>query len=154
MTKQNALVDIAKRPRVQLLCQFLLGGIFIYASLGKILYPSAFVDIVKNYRILSDSLVNPVARILPWLELIFGLFLVLHFLKKISAGVLSFLLIAFIAVLGFNLIRGVNVNCGCLFQNQPESASSSSDMVISIVRDFLLLIPGILIIFFSKCRRD
>ncbi len=133
-----------------MLCKLLLGGIFIYASLGKILHPSAFTEIVKNYRILSDILVNPVARILPWIEFTFGLLLVLGFLKRLSAGILSFLLLVFIAALGFNLIRGVNINCGCLFQSQPTDASSSTDMVVSIIRDFLLLIPGMIIIFFPQ----
>jgi hypothetical protein len=150
MTEKKLELAISKRLRVKLLCQILLGGIFIYAGLGKILHPSSFAEIVENYRILPGILVNPVARILPWIEFIFGLLLVLGFSKRFSAGILSFLLLVFIAALGFNLIRGFNVNCGCLFQNQPADASSSTGMVISIIRDFLLLIPGIIIIFFTQ----
>ena len=142
--------DFFREPVVHLICQLLLGGIFIYASLGKIFHPNTFAEIVENYRIIPDILVNPMARILPCVEFIFGLLLMLGVLKKTSTAVLSFLLLVFIAALTFNLLRGVNVNCGCIFQSQPSDAASSKDMVISIIRDFLLLIPGIIIMFFRQ----
>jgi hypothetical protein len=48
----------------------------VYASYDKILHPLAFAEIVYNYQILPDVLVNLVALFLPWIELLVGLSLI------------------------------------------------------------------------------
>ena len=60
-----------------LVARVFLGFLFLYASIEKILYPGAFVEIVYNYRILPDEMIHATAVVLPWLELLVGLFLIL-----------------------------------------------------------------------------
>jgi len=56
------------------LSRLLLGGIFVYASYDKILHPVPFAEIIYNYQILPDVLVNLVSLFLPWFTiLIFSL---------------------------------------------------------------------------------
>ena len=40
------------------LLRLLLGVIFVYASFDKILRPAAFAEIIYNYQILPDPLIN------------------------------------------------------------------------------------------------
>ncbi len=66
-------LNVWVRHRVFILAaRLLLGGIFVFASIDKILHPAAFADAVYNYQILPDSLINLTAVFLPWLELILG----------------------------------------------------------------------------------
>ena len=62
---------------VELVCRLLVGGVFVYASLDKILNPSEFAKVVYNYQILPLPLSNLLAMSLPWLELFAGLAIVI-----------------------------------------------------------------------------
>jgi uncharacterized membrane protein YphA (DoxX/SURF4 family) len=53
-----------------------LGAVFIFASVDKILHPDAFAVIIKNYQILPVKLISLAAVVLPWLELILGISLI------------------------------------------------------------------------------
>ncbi len=96
-----------------LLLRMALGLMFVYASYDKILHPQAFSLAVYNYQILPDMLINLTALVLPWLELILGLCLMsgawLPGATALSSGLLSL----FLGVLVFNLLRGLDIHCGC-----------------------------------------
>lgn len=89
------------------------GLIFALAALHKIALPLQFANIIENYRILPAVLVNPAAIILPWAELSCGLLLLSGVLKEASALVLLILTAVFISAVGFNLVRGIEFDCGC-----------------------------------------
>lgn len=133
-------------PTIQALCRFILGGLFIYASIDKIVHPAAFAKIIYNYRLFPDFSIYLLAVVLPWIEMITGIFLAAGFFRQTAAIILSTLLLLFTAALTINLVRGLDFNCGCF----SATASGSSDPVGLISRDVLLLIPGSIIIFFYK----
>jgi hypothetical protein len=133
--------------RFQFLCQVVLGGIFIYASIGKIIDPKGFMIIISNYKLLPNFLVKLTAIGLPWIELILGIFLFANIYPKKTASVLSTLLIIFMLVLVINIIRGIDSNCGC-FSTNPDASHSS--LWLTIVRDIFFISLGIIIIFFGK----
>ena len=135
---------------LQVLCRVALGGIFIYASLDKITHPREFAAIIANYAILPGFLVTLPALVLPWLELVAGLCLVAGLWPRASALLLSLLLLAFILALGFNALRGINMNCGCF----STSATDTENVYVLIFRDLLILIPGIIILLFGRDRGD
>jgi uncharacterized membrane protein YphA (DoxX/SURF4 family) len=62
-----------------ILLRLFLGAIFVYASFDKILRPAAFAEIIYNYQILPDPLINIASIFLPWLELLLGLLLIFAF---------------------------------------------------------------------------
>lgn len=120
------------------LIRIALGFIFIYAAIPKILRPDEFADAINNYRILPYFLVNIVAICLPWVELLFGLFLVLGFrIKAVSFGVLL-LMVVFMAAILSAWARGIDINCGC-FGTGTEAISYKE-----IVRDIIFLIMALL----------
>lgn len=125
--------------------RFILGAIFIYASLDKIANPEAFAKIIENYRILPIQLVNPLAIYLPWVELLIGLFLIIDKWLKPSLLIYNILLIIFIITLSQALIRGLDIACGC-FSVKP---SSTSDIWLRIIEDFILLFFGFMLFKYS-----
>ena len=77
-----------KRLPSQLIClaRFILGLVFLYASIGKILGPKEFAENLIAYRIFdSPQMLKYVAVTLPWIEWICGIFLVLGlFVRSVS----------------------------------------------------------------------
>lgn len=139
---------LSSRP-LQVLARLVLGGIFIYASLDKIAHPLEFAKIIRNYQILPVFLITLPALILPWLELFAGICLVSGICERSAAMLLTFLLFLFIIALGVNAFRGIDVSCGCFF----TSASDTENPLVLILRDLLILLPGLLIIFFNREKK-
>jgi uncharacterized membrane protein YphA (DoxX/SURF4 family) len=135
---------------LQGLCRLVLGGIFIYSSLDKIAHPDEFARIIANYAILPDLLVTLPALVLPWLELFAGLLLVAGIWTRSAAALLSLLLLAFILALGVNAMRGIDVSCGC-FSTSAEIKENAWGLIL---RDLLILIPGLVIVFFGRERGE
>jgi putative oxidoreductase len=136
---------LSSRP-LQIMARLVLGGIFIYASLDKISHPFEFAKIINNYQILPDFLITLLALVLPWLELFSGLLLIAGLWTRSAAILLSLLLLIFIMALGINAFRGMNLSCGCF----STSASDTEKPLVLIFRDLLILLPGLVIIFFNR----
>jgi len=123
-----------------------LGVLFIYASIHKILHPAAFAEAVSNYQILPGYLVNIFAVILPWLEIMVGICLVTG-IFLFGATTLGFLmLLTFFGALAFNLVRGLNIDCGCFSQTTGSVVDhatmwwySTRDGLLTILSAYLLL---------------
>ena len=136
---------------VQTLCRFILGGIFIYSSIDKIRNPYDFAQIIYDYQLLPDIFVYFVAVTLPWIEMVTGLFLISGVFTRTSSIILSSLLLAFIVAFIINEIRGFNLSCGCF---STEEKGLSDSLIILILRDMIMLIPGLVIIFFYKSKKQ
>ncbi len=119
--------------------RLILGAIFIYASLDKILHPGAFAQAIYNYQILPGELINLTAIVLPWLELILGLFMIVGLWLPGATFLCTLLLLTFFGALLFNALRGLHIDCGCF----STSAGTPSDIPMAwyVLRDgvFLLL---------------
>lgn len=93
--------------------RLVVGGIFIWAGISKIFDPLGFAESIANYRAFSHWMTFFAALVLPWLEMICGVFLVLGFFRRSSALLLSLLLASFLALVAVTLARGINIDCGC-----------------------------------------
>ncbi len=90
-----------------------LGYFFIYASLSKIPHPAQFAEAIADYRLIPFMFLNLGAVILPWIELVTGLFLIIGFKSRSSVIVIGLLLIMFDAMILINMYQGAPINCGC-----------------------------------------
>jgi uncharacterized membrane protein YphA (DoxX/SURF4 family) len=125
------------------LLRVILGVVFVWASVPKIVSPQSFAEIVANYRILSPALINPVAIILPWTEALCGVCLITGRLVRGSALIFVVLMMTFLTVTVFNIYRGLDVNCGC-FSVAARRAPGSQ--LVNLLRDLLLLVMGIVVL--------
>jgi uncharacterized membrane protein YphA (DoxX/SURF4 family) len=119
----------------------LFGLTFLAAAVSKAAYPVEFAAIVANYQLLPDALVNPVAMVLPWVEVVCGAALVAGFWPRGAALVLCGLLVVFLGALGFNAMRGLSVQCGCFSVAPQAGASMRADMI----RDAVILAVGLVV---------
>lgn len=142
------LDDIVSHPWLTTRVQIALGVIFIVASLAKIADPPSFAHMVYNYRLVPGSLVNLMALVMPWIELLSGVALVLGLWRRTAATLLGCLLAVFIIAVTVNLARQNPIDCGCF--NVADAgktvAQQFADMRWVIARDIgmLLMVAQIL----------
>ena len=128
-----------------------LGLVFVYASFDKILRPSDFAEIIYNYQVLPEVLINLTSVILPWLELLLGLLLIFGVWLPGAVLLCNSLFLVFFATLIFNSARGLDVDCGCF--SVSSATSSGGHMLWYLLRDSLFLVLGLCLFFSIFFRR-
>jgi uncharacterized membrane protein YphA (DoxX/SURF4 family) len=120
MTKSSLVAG----PTLALLGRFVLGGLFIYMGLSKVLHPVEFLKLLRQYEIMQQPiLLNVIAGGLPWFEVFTGLLLVMGIAVR-GAGLLSVgMLIPFTLAIAQRAAAihqaqgtafcGIRFDCGC-----------------------------------------
>jgi uncharacterized membrane protein YphA (DoxX/SURF4 family) len=94
--------------------QLLLAAIFIYAGYAKLREPwPQFAVSINSFRLVPATWLEPLAKWVPWAELILGLWIVSGVLLRWSALTASAVLTFFFAVLIRSYAMGLEVDCGC-----------------------------------------
>jgi len=146
----DLLKRIYSHPWVELIVRWLLGASFIYASYHKIVEPERFAEAVYSYDLFPHFTINLIAVILPWIELCAGLCLFVGIYYRGAALLMGGMLLAFIAALTINLVRGHEFDCGCF----SVSETGVHDAVeLMLFRDTVLWCFAMYVLFFDKKRR-
>lgn len=121
-----------------------LGGIFVFASLGKIVDdPLIFVSAVESYKLLPSALVPIFSVVLPWIEFIAGILLIIGYAVESAAAIIALMLIAFIVGITVNLFRGVEMACGCFgFLEGGDKIGWHT-----VMRNIAMLLSAVLLVF-------
>ncbi len=138
-----------QKPWIELTLRILLGVIFIYASIPKIGYPSQFAKIIYGYALFPAALINLIAIIVPYVEIVMGASLILGIYPRAAASILAGMLSLFIIAISINLIRGHEFDCGC-FSLKNSGLSHSAGMLL--FRDIIYFFISIFIIRFEGKR--
>jgi uncharacterized membrane protein YphA (DoxX/SURF4 family) len=133
-----------------LIVRLIVGGLFIYASIDKILNPDQFAKILHNYRLVPPQCINLMAIIMPWIEFTAGTSLLLGFMYRGANLIIFSLLIVFTIALAINYIRGVNINCGCF----STSSSAKSDLLAKIIEDLLIMLGCVILMFKNRFVKE
>ena len=138
MTMQKAMWVLEK------VCRLGLGGLFIYSAWAKIDDPGLFADSVSRYKVLPECLVGIFSLTMPMLELVAGAALVFTKWMRESALLISGMLALFIVALAQALARGLEISCGCF---GVPSVGGRAEIVLALVRDIVLIVPAIWLMF-------
>ena len=142
------IVNTIKSLNLTLIFRFILGVVFIYASYPKILDPASFSDNIHNFHI-TDNLIwteNMAALIIPWLELIVGVFLIFGVFLEGATSITIGLYIFFIIILSQAVFRGIDVHCGC-FKTEADAGVTDFrfELIKHIIENFVLLGMAVII---------
>ncbi len=125
-----------------------VGVTFIYASFYKIIDPGAFAKSIWYYHLVPGDLINLIALILPWVELLCGISLILGVLYKGTVVLVNVLVVIFILALSTTIIRGIDIGCGCFKAGMTATESAWKALVFD-----LIMILFTLQLLFSRSKR-
>jgi putative oxidoreductase len=119
-----------------------LGVLFVGASLHKVAEPASFALDIATYDLLPLSLVNLVAIVLPWIELVAGGMLLLGVRARAGGLLVAAMMLIFSVALAAALARGLDMSCGC-FASQGVAEDPIS--WLTLARDLGWLALAILV---------
>ncbi len=117
--------------------RLVLGGIFVYAGISKIIFPNThlwpmfvlkfsistnitnFAYQVDAFKMLPPWGVQFVAHILPFTEVLLGLLLLIGWRLRIWASLLTVIMLGFFVVVTRAYLLHMNINCGCFAAPEP-----------------------------------
>ena len=149
---QSPLMRVSRGPvhrasPVWYVLAVILGGVFIYAGVTKVVNPLAFANDISHFHVLNWPLGIRLAFYLPWLEILCGLALIAGPLRTGALGLLTAMTSVFIVVSIAARARGIDLNCGC-FGSAGKGLSFTWHMII----DFAIL-AGFVALWFSPLVR-
>jgi len=124
--------------KITIVClRFIVGGFFILTGIIKLSLPVEEVqNLIRIFEIVPNDFTYLAALILPWIELVPGLFLLIGIFPVSSVRFIIGLTLIFILVLISVLIRGLPIeDCGCLggWIQETPSVALWRDIVIILL---------------------
>jgi uncharacterized membrane protein YphA (DoxX/SURF4 family) len=114
------------------------GAVLLYASFDKLGESEKFLAVVKEYHVMPHTLEPLAAVVIPWLEALVGLALLVGFRWRGAALVYCALMAGYSLGLSINLVRGVEMNCGCFSMEAIDKVTWWT-----VLRDLVLFLPGL-----------
>ncbi len=139
---------IIDNDHLVLVIRLVVGITMIYASLYKVIDPGSFARSIWYYHMVPGSLINLMAIVLPWVELICGVFMIIGVYYRGAVFLINLMMVMFILALSSAIARGINIDCGCF-----KAAEASSESAWQALYFDLVMFPFTLWLFFSRsCR--
>ena len=148
------------RRAVILIGRFVLGGIFVYAGVAKIILPnthlwpmfvlkfsiatnlSTFAQQVESYKILSAGASDFVAHTLPFAEIVLGLLLLIGWRLRTWATLVTLILLGFLGAVTRAYLLHMQIDCGCFGVPEPLTG-------MTVLRDSLMALLAVLVTIFA-----
>lgn len=131
--------------------RWILAIVFLYAGVPKLADPQLFATIIGAYGLLPDSLLLPVAVLLPLAEVAAALLLFCG--RREGLWLSAFMILLFLCVLGYGIFLGLDIDCGCFGPEDPEHAAFSG-LRGSFIRDLMLCIPLLYGLYYHYYNRS
>jgi len=94
--------------------RLVLAGIFLYSGYAKLRDPwPQFAMAIEGFKMVPDNLLEPMAKGLPWIEVVAGLGLLVNALAAWAGIATSLMLVAFNTAGVWAYAKGLQVDCGC-----------------------------------------
>jgi hypothetical protein len=116
--------------------RLIVGGVFVFAGVIKLLDPAKFAQDIANYQAFPHWTWNLAAAIVPVTEILAGLAVLTGVKRRAGAIVLGSLTLAFVGLILSVIVRDIDLSCGCF----GEAAEASEVGWPLLLRDVGLLI--------------
>lgn len=114
--------------------RIVLGGIFIYSGVVKLLDVKGFAALVSQYGLVPEALLAPLAIGLPALEVLAGVSLL--FEVPGALGAIFAMLLMFCSVLWYGILKDLDIDCGCFSTAELQGQASLRQ---ALYRDFVMI---------------
>ncbi|MFA6044242.1 MAG: MauE/DoxX family redox-associated membrane protein [Phycisphaerales bacterium] len=130
-------------------CRIILGGLFVFAGVIKLMNPQLFQQAIAAFKVpgMPSHLEILLTFVVPWCEIAAGAALLLGLWTRSAALLLSSMLVVFIALISSVLWRGMDVKCGCF--GKFEVPCTGPVGPCHLVRNGVLLALGLMVVFFG-----
>jgi len=98
---------------VTAVARWLLGALLVWAGALKIGHPVDLASAIAGFRLLPAALAAPLAVILPYFEVLLGLYLLAGLFTRVAAWVAAAQFLVYAAAIASAVVRGIPANCGC-----------------------------------------
>lgn len=110
--------NIMKLPgySIYFLGRIFIGLVFAYSGYTKLMEPiENFRGVMASYEIIPYAVIPILAPVIPWIEFVFGAFMILGFQSRASAFVLASMSFSFVVlILITRIVTGaLPADCGC-----------------------------------------
>jgi putative oxidoreductase len=133
-------------PYLALPIRVYLAAVFLAACYHKLWEPGSFALDIATYQILPLYLINLMAIVLPWIELVAGVMLLLAFRTRAAALLVSGMMLMFTIAISIAVAKGLDMSCGCF------AAQGATDDPISwrtVLRDTGWLTLALYVLIFD-----
>lgn len=142
------LKKIFTSPYIYHIIRLSISLLFIYAGIVKLFDPKTFAKAISQYGLVPDVLLGPLAVGLPVLEVLAGLGLL--FSIRGSLSIIFGLLITFVFVLWYGILRNLDIDCGCF---SPEELKTHASLWHAFYRD-IAMIGAVIYLYISNSLRN
>ncbi len=132
---------------IALLIRFYLAYVFIAACLHKLASPESFAIDIATYQMLPLVFINPLAIILPYVELGTGIMLVTGTRARAAALMVCGMMIMFMIALSYALMHHLTISCGCFASDAAAASDPISGM--TMLRDTAWLLMAAYVVVFD-----
>jgi uncharacterized membrane protein YphA (DoxX/SURF4 family) len=131
-----------------LIARILVGGVFAIAGGLKIGHADQFAAQIAAFGIVPQAVIAPMALLLPFLEVLLGIYLIVGLYTRLVAGIAIVQLLIFSAAIASAVLQGHSLSCGCFGPNDTSVTSwpeVGRDMALALVAAFVAWrAPGML----------
>ena len=140
------------QPWLTLAFRLILGGVLLVAGALKVSDPYSSATSVRAYQILPVDLANFLGFVLPFAEVVIGIFLIVGIWVRLNAIAGGALMVMFIIAIGQAWIRGISLECGCFGKGGLLETEELPvwNYTIEIARDIVLAVFAFYIYRFPK----
>lgn len=117
----------------------LIGALFIFAGATKVGHFNDLAAAIAGFRILPETIVAPLAVVLPFFEIGLGLYLCAGLFTRAAAIVAAAQLTVYAAAIASAVIRHIPANCGC-FGPQDQAPADWPHVFVDLALALICLI--------------